>query len=115
MRAARSGNDIKKTQSKTEWDRVLAHKEGDRIPYEPEDRRTIRMTRKRRGRGWNAPIRFAMAKWFGGEARAAESADEKAGIAAAVAGGRRAFQSRRGQGGRCEWIRLCARRSRRGP
>jgi uncharacterized protein (DUF4415 family) len=28
---------MKKTQSKTDWDRVLAHKEGDRIPYEPED------------------------------------------------------------------------------
>src|SRR4051794_30009456 len=37
MRAARSGNDMKKTQSKTDWDRVLAHKEGDRIPYEPGD------------------------------------------------------------------------------
>ena len=28
---------MKKTQSKTDWDRVLAYKEGDRIPYEPED------------------------------------------------------------------------------
>jgi uncharacterized protein (DUF4415 family) len=28
---------MKKTQSKTDWDRVLAHKEGDAIPYEPED------------------------------------------------------------------------------
>ena len=28
---------MKKTQSKTNWDRVLAYKEGDRIPYEPED------------------------------------------------------------------------------
>jgi uncharacterized protein (DUF4415 family) len=28
---------MKKTQSKTDWDRVLAHKEGVRIPYEPED------------------------------------------------------------------------------
>ena len=28
---------MKKTQSKTDWDRVLAHKEGERIPYEPED------------------------------------------------------------------------------
>jgi uncharacterized protein (DUF4415 family) len=28
---------MKKTQSKTDWDRVLAHKEGDRIPYEQED------------------------------------------------------------------------------
>jgi uncharacterized protein (DUF4415 family) len=28
---------MKKTQSKTDWDRVLAHKEGDAIPYELED------------------------------------------------------------------------------
>ena len=28
---------MKKTQSKTDWNRVLAYKEGDRIPYEPED------------------------------------------------------------------------------
>ncbi len=28
---------MKKTQSKTDWNRVRAHKEGDRIPYEPED------------------------------------------------------------------------------
>lgn len=28
---------MKKTQSKTNWNRVLAHKEGDRIPYEPDD------------------------------------------------------------------------------
>jgi uncharacterized protein (DUF4415 family) len=28
---------LKKTQSKTDWDRVLALKEGERIPYEPED------------------------------------------------------------------------------
>src|ERR1700676_356243 len=28
---------MKKTQSKTDWDRVLAFKEGDRIPYEPGD------------------------------------------------------------------------------
>jgi uncharacterized protein (DUF4415 family) len=28
---------MKKTQSKTDWDRVLAFKEGDRIPYDPED------------------------------------------------------------------------------
>ena len=28
---------MKKTQSKTDWDRVLAYKEGDRIPYEPAD------------------------------------------------------------------------------
>jgi len=28
---------MKKTQSKTDWDRVLAHKEGDRIPYELGD------------------------------------------------------------------------------
>jgi uncharacterized protein (DUF4415 family) len=28
---------MKKTQSKTDWDRVLALKEGERIPYEPED------------------------------------------------------------------------------
>jgi uncharacterized protein (DUF4415 family) len=26
-----------KTRSKTDWDRVLAFKEGDPIPYEPED------------------------------------------------------------------------------
>lgn len=26
-----------KTQSKTDWDRVLAYKEGDRIPYDLED------------------------------------------------------------------------------
>lgn len=28
---------MKKTASKTDWDRVLAFKEADRIPYEPED------------------------------------------------------------------------------
>ena len=28
---------MKKTQSKTDWDRVRAFKEGDRTPYEPED------------------------------------------------------------------------------
>ncbi len=28
---------MKKTQSKTDWDRVLAFKEGDGIPYETED------------------------------------------------------------------------------
>lgn len=28
---------MKKTQSKTNWHRVLAHKEGDTIPYESED------------------------------------------------------------------------------
>jgi len=28
---------MKKTQSNTNWDRVLACKEGDPIPYEPED------------------------------------------------------------------------------
>lgn len=28
---------MKKTQSKTDWDRVLAFKEGDPIPFEPED------------------------------------------------------------------------------
>ena len=28
---------MKKTQSKTDWDRVLALKDGERIPYEPED------------------------------------------------------------------------------
>jgi uncharacterized protein (DUF4415 family) len=28
---------MKKTQSKTDWDRVLAYKEGAPIPYEPED------------------------------------------------------------------------------
>ena len=28
---------MKKTKSETDWDRVLAFKEGDRIPYEPED------------------------------------------------------------------------------
>lgn len=28
---------MKKTRSKTNWNQVLAHKEGDRIPYEPED------------------------------------------------------------------------------
>jgi uncharacterized protein (DUF4415 family) len=28
---------MKKTPSKTDWNRVLAFKEGDRIPYEPED------------------------------------------------------------------------------
>jgi uncharacterized protein (DUF4415 family) len=28
---------MKKTQSKTDWDRVLTLKEGERIPYEPED------------------------------------------------------------------------------
>lgn len=28
---------MKKTQSKTDWNRVLAFKEGDHIPYQPED------------------------------------------------------------------------------
>ncbi|MGH9344712.1 MAG: BrnA antitoxin family protein [Terriglobia bacterium] len=28
---------MKKTQSETDWNRVLAFKEGDRIPYEPAD------------------------------------------------------------------------------
>jgi uncharacterized protein (DUF4415 family) len=28
---------MKKTQSKTDWERVLVFKEGDRIPYAPED------------------------------------------------------------------------------
>jgi uncharacterized protein (DUF4415 family) len=28
---------MKKTPSKTDWARVLAYKEGDRIPYGPED------------------------------------------------------------------------------
>ncbi len=28
---------MKKTRSKTDWKRVLAFKEGDRIPYEPAD------------------------------------------------------------------------------
>jgi uncharacterized protein (DUF4415 family) len=28
---------MNKTQSKTDWDRVLAYKEGDPIPYGPED------------------------------------------------------------------------------
>ncbi len=28
---------MKKTPSKTDWDHVLAYKEADRIPYEPED------------------------------------------------------------------------------
>ena len=28
---------MKKTKSKTDWNRVLAYKEGDRIPYEPDD------------------------------------------------------------------------------
>lgn len=28
---------MKKTQSETDWDRVLAYKEGKPIPYEPED------------------------------------------------------------------------------
>ncbi len=28
---------MKKTQSKSEWKRVLTHKEGDPIPYEPGD------------------------------------------------------------------------------
>ncbi|MGD1063829.1 MAG: BrnA antitoxin family protein [Terracidiphilus sp.] len=28
---------MKKTQSKTDWKRVLAYREGDPIPYEPED------------------------------------------------------------------------------
>ena len=28
---------MNKTQSKTDWERVLAHKEDDAIPYEPED------------------------------------------------------------------------------
>jgi uncharacterized protein (DUF4415 family) len=28
---------MKKTQSRTDWDRVLAYKEGEPVPYEPED------------------------------------------------------------------------------
>jgi len=28
---------MKKTQSETDWERVLAFDEGDRIPYDPED------------------------------------------------------------------------------
>jgi hypothetical protein len=28
---------VKRAQSKTDWSRVLAYKEGDRIPYEPAD------------------------------------------------------------------------------
>ena len=28
---------MKKTQSRTDWDRVLTYREGDSIPYEPED------------------------------------------------------------------------------
>jgi hypothetical protein len=28
---------MNKTKSETDWDRVLAAKEGDQIPYEPED------------------------------------------------------------------------------
>jgi len=28
---------MKKTHTETDWDRVLAFKEGDRIPYEPAD------------------------------------------------------------------------------
>ena len=28
---------MKKTASKTDWDRVLAYKEGDPLPYKPED------------------------------------------------------------------------------
>ena len=28
---------MKKTQSKSDWNRVLAHKEGDPIPFDPED------------------------------------------------------------------------------
>lgn len=28
---------MKKTQSKTDWERVLAYKEGDQIPHEPAD------------------------------------------------------------------------------
>lgn len=28
---------MKKTASKTDWKRVLAHREGDRIPFAPED------------------------------------------------------------------------------
>lgn len=28
---------MKKTKSETDWERVLAFKEGDAIPYEPED------------------------------------------------------------------------------
>lgn len=28
---------MKKTQSKTDWDRVLAYREDDRVPYEPGD------------------------------------------------------------------------------
>src|SRR5208283_416339 len=33
----RSANSMKTTKSKTDWERVLAIKEGDAIPYEPED------------------------------------------------------------------------------
>lgn len=28
---------MKKTQSKTDWHRVLPYREGDRIPYDPQD------------------------------------------------------------------------------
>jgi uncharacterized protein (DUF4415 family) len=28
---------MKKTQSKSDWNRVLAHKDGDPIPFDPED------------------------------------------------------------------------------
>lgn len=37
MPAGRNGSVMKKTQSETGWDRVLAFKEGDRIPFEPGD------------------------------------------------------------------------------
>src|ERR1019366_8760918 len=33
----RSANNMNKTKSETDWKRVLAFKEGDTIPYEPED------------------------------------------------------------------------------
>src|ERR1700728_1748232 len=37
MLAVLSANNMKKTQSKTDWDRVSARREGQHIPYEPGD------------------------------------------------------------------------------
>ena len=68
------------TQSKTDWERVLAHKEGDAIPYEPEDGpydpNDVKATQ----------AFFAQADLVrhGKAARPAKGADEEAGLAAIV-------------------------------
>lgn len=37
MQSEKNANELMKTPSKTDWDRVLACKEGDQIPFEPGD------------------------------------------------------------------------------